>query len=237
MLESLLACLVFRFTLVDLFVFVSLKTEEREMSNSGAQTVDLKLEAIVIPVSNVERAKQFYDGLGWRLDGDFIVGRDFRLLQYTPPGSPCSIHFGTGITAAKAGSANIPYLVVSDIEAARAELVRRGVDVSDVFHRAGPGKPPRPGRHPERLSYLSYATFQDPDGNGWLLQEVTERFPGRVNADTTFTSPTELASALRRASSAHGEHEKKAGGQYDANWPDWYAEYMVQEQAGKPLPT
>jgi catechol 2,3-dioxygenase-like lactoylglutathione lyase family enzyme len=212
----------------------------REISgeNPKLPTVDMKLEVIVIPVADVERAKRFYGGLGWRLDADFVVGDTFRVVQFTPPGSPCSIHFGIGLTSATPGSATRTYLVVSDIEAARAELVGRGVEVSDVFHRAGPGKPPVSGRDPERRSYVSYATFSDPDGNSWLLQEVTARLPGRVDADeTTFTSPSELASALRRAEAAHGEHERRTGGQRDENWPDWYAEYIVSEQAGKPLPT
>ena len=210
---------------------------ETAIQTSSARTIDMKLEVIVIPVADVERAKRFYGGLGWRLDADFVVGDEFRGVQFTPPGSPCSIHFGTGITPAAPGSARGLFLVVSDIEAARAELVNRGVDVSEVFHRAGPGKPPVSGPDPERRSYFSYASFSDPDGNGWLLQEVTVRFPGRVDADdTTFTSPTELASALRRAEAAHGEHEKRTG-ERDANWSDWYAEYMVAEQAGKPLPT
>ncbi len=176
--------------------------------------------------------------MGWRLDADFVVGDAFRGVQFTPPGSSCSIHFGTGITSAAPGSASGNYLVVSDVAAARAELVARGVDVSEIFHRLGPGKPPVSGRHPERHSYSSFATFRDPDGNEWLLQEITARFPGRVDTDhTTFTSSTELASALRRAEAAHGEHEKRTGGQRDANWPEWYAAYMIAEQAGKPLPT
>jgi catechol 2,3-dioxygenase-like lactoylglutathione lyase family enzyme len=200
--------------------------------------VDMKLEVVVIPVADVDRAKRFYGGLGWRLDADFVVGDAFRGVQFTPPGSSCSIHFGTGITSAVPGSVRNLYLVVSDIEAARTKLVARGVDVSEVFHRAGPGKPPVSGRDPERRSYSSFATFRDPDGNEWLLQEVTARLPGRVKADdTTFTSPTELASALRRAEIAHGEHEKRTGGRRDANWPEWYAAYMIAEQAGKPLPT
>jgi catechol 2,3-dioxygenase-like lactoylglutathione lyase family enzyme len=204
------------------------------MTNADAE---MKLEVVVIPVSDVDRAKRFYDGLGWRLDADFVVGDTFRIVQYTPPGSQCSIHFGTGITSAAPGSASGIYLVVSDIEAARAELIGRGADVSEVFHRDGPGKPPVSGRDPERRSYRSYASFSDPDGNGWLLQEITARLPGRVDADdTTFTAPTELASALRRAAAAHGEHEKRTG-RHDENWPDWYAEYIVQEQAGKPLPS
>ena len=197
----------------------------------------MKLEVVVIPVSDVDRAKRFYGGLGWRLDADFVVGDAFRGVQFTPPGSSCSIHFGTGITSAVPGSASGNYLVVSDVAAARAELVGRGVEVSEVFHRAGPGKPPVSGRDPERRSYSSFATFSDPDGNEWLLQEVTARLPGRVNADdTTFTSSTELASALRRAEAAHGEHEKRTG-QRDANWPDWYAAYMVAEQASTELPS
>jgi catechol 2,3-dioxygenase-like lactoylglutathione lyase family enzyme len=197
----------------------------------------MKLEVVVIPVSDVDRAKRFYGDLGWRLDGDFVAGDEFRGVQFTPPGSPCSIHFGKGLTSAVPGSARGLYLVVSDIEAARAELIRRGVDVGEVFHRAGPGKPPLSGRDPQRHSYSSFVTFSDPDGNSWLLQEVTVRLPGRVDAgDTTFTSSTELAAALRRAEAAHGEHEKRTG-QRDANWADWYAEYMVREQAGQPLPT
>ncbi|WP_246737379.1 VOC family protein [Nordella sp. HKS 07] len=197
----------------------------------------MKLEVVVIPVSDVDRAKSFYNKLGWRLDGEFAVGDDFRVIQFTPPGSPCSIHFGRGVTSAKPGSAQGLYLVVSDIVAARAELVDRGADVSEVFHRAGPGQPAVSGPDPERRSYFSYATFNDPDGNGWLLQEVTTRFPGRVDADhTTFTSTRELAGALRRAEAAHGEHEKRTG-ERDPDWPSWYAEYMVQKQAGGPLPS
>jgi catechol 2,3-dioxygenase-like lactoylglutathione lyase family enzyme len=183
---------------------------ETAIATPKARTVDFKLEVVVIPVADVERAKRFYGGLGWRLDADFVVGDAFRGVQFTPPGSSCSIHFGIGITSAVPGSAQSLYLVVSDIEAARAELVDRGVGVSEVFHRAGPGNPPVSGPHPARSSYSSFATFGDPDGNEWLLQEVTARLPGRVDAgDTTFTSSTELASALRRAAAAHGEHEKR----------------------------
>jgi hypothetical protein len=174
--------------------------------------------------------------LGLAADTDFTVGNEFRGVQFTPLGSPCSIHFGKGVASAVPGSAKL-YLVVSDSEAARAELVARGADVSEVTHREGPGKPPLKGPHPERRSYSSFASFSDPDGNNWLIQEVTARLPGRVDAtDTTFSSPTELAAALRRAEAAHGEHEKRTG-QRDANWADWYAEYMVREQAGKELPT
>ena len=207
------------------------------IETSRARTVDMKLEVIVIPVADVERAKRFYGDLGWRLDGDFVVDDEFRGVQFTPPGSACSIHFGKGVTSAEPGSASGLYLVVSDIEAARAELIDRGVNVSEVFHRAGPGRPPVKGPHPERSSYSSFATFSDPDGNTWLLQEITMRFPGRVAPDeATFSSPRDLASALRRAEAAHGEHEKRIG-QRDADWPAWYAEYLVREQTGAPLPT
>ena len=202
------------------------------------KTVDLKLEVVAVPVADVDRAKRFYgETLGWRLDGDFVAGDEFRGLQYTPPGSPCSIHFGKGITPATPGSAKGLFLVVSDIVAARAELVDRGVQVSEVFHRAGPGKPPISGPNPERRSYSSFATFDDPDGNTWVLQEVTTRLPGRVETgETKYASLTDLASAMRRAEIAHGEHEKRTG-QRDADWPSWYASYMIAEQSGKPLPT
>ena len=207
-------------------------------SGASATKVDLKLEVVIIPVSDVDRSKRFYESLGWRLDADFVVGDDFRIVQFTPPGSGCSIGFGKGVTAVAPGSAKGLELVASDIEAARAELVGRGVDVSEVFH----GSPFSPagrisGPDPERGSYKSYASFEDPDGNLWLLQEVTVRLPGRVDSDqTTFVSAADLAGAMRRASVAHGEHEKRTG-EYDANWPDWYAEYMVREQAGGELPT
>ncbi len=195
-------------------------------------TVDFKLEVVVIPVSDVARAKRFYGGLGWRLDADFVVDNAF-LVQFTPPGSPCSIHFGTGLTSAAPGSARGLYLVVSGIEAACAAASMWDV----VFHRAGPGKPPVKGPHPARSSYSTFATFRDPDGNEWLLQEVTTRFPGRTDSNaTSFASVSDLASAMRRASVAHGEHETRTGGQQDENWPDWYAAYMVAEQTGKELP-
>jgi catechol 2,3-dioxygenase-like lactoylglutathione lyase family enzyme len=180
---------------------------EAAIETSRARTVDMKLEVVVIPVADVERAKRFYGDLGWRLDGDFVVDNEFRGVQFTPPGSPCSIQFGKDGTSAEPGAPGALYLVVSDIEAARAELTRRGINVSEVFHRAGPGRPAMEGLHPERRSYSSFASFSDPDGNTWLLQEVTTRLPGRVDTDeATFTSSTELASALRRAESAHGEH-------------------------------
>jgi catechol 2,3-dioxygenase-like lactoylglutathione lyase family enzyme len=200
--------------------------------------MDMKLEVVVIPVSDIDRTKRFYGGLGWRLDADF-ASDGFRVIQFTPPGSACSIHFGTarpGIAPAVPGSAQGLYLIVSDIETARADLVGRGVDVSEVFHRAGRDSR-LSGPDPARSSYGSLASFTDPDGNGWLLQEVTARLPGRVDADdTTFTSSADLAAALRRAAVAHGEHEMRVG-RHDADWPDWYADYIVREQAGKPLPS
>lgn len=204
---------------------------------NSTQTIDLKLEAVVLPVADAERSKKFYGGLGWRLDADFVVGDAFRAIQFTPPGSPCSIHFGKGLTSGVPGSVGPLFLIVSDIEAARAALVARGVAVSTAFHHAGPGQPRQEGRDPERHSYASYATFSDPDGNGWLLQEVTQRLPGRVDTNTTtFTSAAEIAGALRRAGMAHGDHEKKIGGP-DTNWADWYADYIFKEQTGQPLPS
>jgi catechol 2,3-dioxygenase-like lactoylglutathione lyase family enzyme len=214
---------------------------------SQVRTLDMKLEVIVIPVANVDRARQFYDGLGWRLDADFAFDDGFRVIQFTPPGSGASVIFGTNVTAAAPGSARGLYLVVSDIEAARKELLGRGVKVSESFHGGGDlhmgadephmfGSVRLSGPDPERRSYLSLASFIDPDGNGWLLQEVTARLPGRVEANTTFTSAAELAAALRRAAAAHGEHEKRTGG-HDVNWPGWYAQYIVREQAGEPPPS
>ncbi len=205
----------------------------------------MKLEAVVIPVADVDRAKRFYGGLGWRLDADFPFENGFRVVQLTPPGSGCSVQFGTNITSAAPGSAQGLYLIVADIEAARAELAARGVEVSEVFHPETPGAQFQPdgtsgrvrGPSPDRTSYGSFATFSDPDGNSWLLQAVTTRLPGRVDTGvTTFTSSTELAAALRRAAAAHGEHEKRTG-QHDAEWPAWYAEYLVREQAGQQLPS
>lgn len=210
-------------------------------SETAARPVDFKLEIAVIPVSDVDRAKRFYGGLGWRPDAEFSRDDGFRILQFTPPGSPASVIFGKGVTSAAPGSAQGLYLVVSDIEAARADLAARGVEV-EVFHDAGgvfhqAGRTGRlSGPDPERRSYSSFASFSDPDGNVWLLQEVTARLPGRVEGDTTFASSRDLAAALRRAAAAHGEHEKRNGGQHDANWPDWYAEHIVREQAGQELP-
>ena len=204
------------------------------MSSANTRTVDLKLEVVVIPVADVDRSKRFYGGLGWRLDADFVHGDAFRIVQFTPSGSACSIHFGKGVTSAAPGSARL-YLIVSDIEAARAELAGRGVDISEVFHRAV-GEAPQSGRDPEGRSYASFASFADPDGNNWLLQEITARLPGRVDTGlTSFRSSGDLETALRRAA-AHGEHEKRIG-RSDAEWPAWYAEFMASEQAGKPLPT
>jgi catechol 2,3-dioxygenase-like lactoylglutathione lyase family enzyme len=209
--------------------------------------VDMKLEIVVLGVSDVDRAKAFYENLGWRLDADFAHGDDWRVIQFTPPGSGCSVIFGKNVTSAAPGSAQGLYLIVSDIEAARDELLRRGVRVSEVFHDAtgvydGPDEPYLFGRRrvsgadPEHRSYRSYASFRDPDGNGWLFQEITTRLPGRIDpATTTFASANDLASALRRAEAAHGLHEKRTG-QRDENWPDWYAAYMVAEQSGGELP-
>jgi catechol 2,3-dioxygenase-like lactoylglutathione lyase family enzyme len=206
----------------------------------------MKVEIVVIPVSDVDRAKEFYQRLGWRLDADFAAGDDWRAVQFTPPGSGCSIIFGKNVTGAAPGSAKGLYLIVSDIEAARKELLGRGVQISEVFHgsddRTGADEPYLFGRHrvsgPDggHGSYRSFASFSDPDGNGWLLQEITTRLPGRIDsATTTFASANDLASALRRAEAAHGQHEKRTG-QRDVNWPDWYAEYMRREQSGEELP-
>jgi len=209
--------------------------------------VDMKFEIVVIPVSDVDRAKEFYAKLGWRLDADYDNNNDFRVIQFTPPGSACSIIFGKNLTAAAPGSAQGLYLIVTDIEVARENLLRRGVKVSEVFHGAGdvyagPGEPYLFGRirvkgpDPAHGSYRSFASFSDPDGNGWLFQEITTRLPGRIDSTaTTFASASDLASAFRRAEAAHGEHEKRIR-QRDANWPDWYAAYMVAEQSGKELP-
>jgi catechol 2,3-dioxygenase-like lactoylglutathione lyase family enzyme len=216
-----------------------------DASGSANKNVDLKLEAVVIPVSDVDRAKEFYGKLGWRLDADFPFDNGFRVVQFTPPGSGSSVQFGTKITSATPGSAQGLYLIVSDIEAARDELAASGVEVSAVFYPGTPGAQFQPddtsgrvsGPAPDHASYSSFATFTDPDGNGWLLQEVTTRLPGRIDAaETAFGSTPDLASALRRAAAAHGEHEMRIG-QADENWPDWYAAYMVAEQAGTELPT
>jgi catechol 2,3-dioxygenase-like lactoylglutathione lyase family enzyme len=219
-----------------------------DATDASAVKVDMKLEVVVIPVSDVDRAKEFYARLGWRLDADVISGPDSRLIQFTPPGSECSIQFGKNLFGKNApagapGSAQGLYLIVSNIESARNELVANGVAPSEVFHCSEgyacrfTGNDGRvSGVAPERGSYGSFVTFSDPDGNGWLLQEVTKRFPGRVDSGvTSFSSVRDLASALRRAAAAHGNHEKRIGAA-DPNWPDWYAEYLVREQSGEELP-
>jgi catechol 2,3-dioxygenase-like lactoylglutathione lyase family enzyme len=209
--------------------------------------VDMKFEIVVIPVSDVDRAKEFYAKLGWRLDADFDNGKDYRVVQFTPPASGCSVIFGRNVTPAAPGSAQGLYLIVSDIESARKALLDRGVQISELFHSDGVyggtdepylfGRVRVSGPDAEHRSYRSFASFRDPDGNGWLFQELTTRLPGRVDpATTTFASANDLANALRRAEAAHGEHEKRTG-QHDANWSDWYAKYMAAEQAGTELPT
>ena len=214
-------------------------------SGATVAKVDMKLEVAVIPVSDVDRAKEFYKKLGWRLDADFPFDNGFRVVQFTPPGSGCSVQFGTKITSAAPGSAKGLYLIVSDISAAHDEIASRGIMISEVFHSVTPGAQFQPdnkggrasGPAPNHATYSSFATFNDPDGNTWLLQEVTTRLPGRVDpASTSFGSASEVASALRRASAAHAKHEQRIGAA-DPNWPDWYAEYIVAEQAGTKLPT
>jgi catechol 2,3-dioxygenase-like lactoylglutathione lyase family enzyme len=214
--------------------------------NPTAATGNMKFEIVVIPVSNADRAKAFYAELGWRLDADYDSGKGFRVIQFTPPGSACSVIFGQNVSPAAPGSAQGLYLIVSDLQATRKNLLDRGVQVSDVFHNAGVytgkdetylfGSVRVSGPDPEHRSYRSFASFKDPDGNGWLLQEITTRLPGRIDAAvTTFASANDLANAMRRAEAAHGEHEKRIG-TADPNWPDWYARYMVAEQAGTELP-
>ncbi len=201
--------------------------------NAGVAGFDMKLEVVVIPVSDVERSKDFYARIGWRLEIDRSAGEDFRLVQFTPPGSCCSVHFGKNVTSAAPGSAKA-FLIVTDIVAARDHLVAAGVKVGEFLHDGPEGR--GSGLHPERLSRRSRALFSDPDGNGWHLQEITTPDPLRVESGaTSFRSASDLASALRRAEAAHGVHEKRLG-QPDVNWPDWYAAYMVAEQSGKELP-
>jgi catechol 2,3-dioxygenase-like lactoylglutathione lyase family enzyme len=214
--------------------------------NPAVATGDMKFEIVVIPVSDADRAKAFYLKLGWRLDADYDDGKGYRVIQLTPPGSGSSVIIGKNVTAAAPGSAQGLYLIVSDIVAARKALLERGVQVSEVFHNAGVyagsdetylfGSVRVSGLDPEHRSYRSFASFKDPDGNGWLLQEITARLPGRVDpATTNFASVNDLANAMRRAEAAHGEHEKRTG-ERDENWPDWYAKYMMAEQAGTELP-
>jgi catechol 2,3-dioxygenase-like lactoylglutathione lyase family enzyme len=229
-------------------VWIYKTTKEVTMSTTDVSgtdaSVDMKLEVVVIPVSDVDRAKEFYGGLGWRLDADFPFDNGFRVVQFTPPGSGCSVQFGTNMTTAAPGSAQGTYLIVSDAEAAREELVAHGVKASEVFYPGVPGAQFQSegsgrvtGSAPDHASYSSFVTFSDPDGNGWLLQEITTRLPGRIDAaETAYASTADLVSALRRAAAAHGEHEQRTG-EADENWPEWYAAYMVAEQAGTELPT
>jgi len=200
----------------------------------AAATVDLKLEVVVIPVSDVDCAKHFYERLGWRLDADFAFDKGFRVVQFTPPGSGCSIQFGSHITSAAPGSVQDLYLIVTDIEAARKELVARGAEVSNVFHPSAPGAQFKPagtsgrvtGSAPEEASYRSFATFSDPDGNGWLLQEVKTRLPGR-GLSTDVATLTEL---LRETEKHHGEYEPTAPKHH---WSEWYGTYIVARQRGR----
>jgi catechol 2,3-dioxygenase-like lactoylglutathione lyase family enzyme len=212
-------------------------TQAREGSAS-----DFKLEVVVLPVTDVDRAKRFYTSLGWREDADFATSDQFRVVQVTPPGSQASVIFGTGVTSAMPGSVEDLQLTVFDIDKARDELVSSGVDVSEVFHDAGgvfhhAGTDARvAGPAPDHADYGSFASFRDPDGNGWLLQEIKVRLPGRASPTTEYDDAGDLAGALRRAAAAHGEHEARTG-RADPDWPDWYAEYMVRERAGEELPT
>jgi catechol 2,3-dioxygenase-like lactoylglutathione lyase family enzyme len=210
-------------------------SNERAAQNPSAGTVELKLEVVVVPVSDVERAKRFYGDLGWRLDADFAFDNGFRVVQFTPPGSGCSVQFGTKMTSAAPGSAKGTYLIVSDIDAARDELVARGADPSEVFHADAPGaqfqKDGTSGRvsgpAPDHASYRSFATFSDPDGNSWLLQEIKTRLPGRGLSNMDVSTLTEL---LREAEERHGEYERTAPKHH---WSGWYAAYIVARQQGK----
>jgi catechol 2,3-dioxygenase-like lactoylglutathione lyase family enzyme len=213
-------------------------------SGTSVRTVNMNLEVQIIPVSDVDRSKAFYERLGWRLDDDAAPLDGLRIVQFTPPGSGTSVTFGQGLTAAVPGSAE-GGLTVSDIETAHNEVIGRGIDVSDVWH--GPPFPPearQPGPDPERTSYGSFFSFNDPDGNLWIVQEVTTRLPGRIDpTETAFASARDLESALRRAEAGHVEHQKRTGRSHlfqrsrqDEDWPAWYASYMVAEQAGSDLP-
>jgi catechol 2,3-dioxygenase-like lactoylglutathione lyase family enzyme len=206
-------------------------------TDASAVRVDMKVEVVIIPVSDVDRAKEFYVKLGWRLDADFANGNDWRGVQFTPPGSGCSVIFGRNVTTAAPGSAQGLYLAVSDIETARKELLRRGIKVSEVFHgsnvHTGPDEPYLFGRlrasgpDPEHTSYYSFASFHDPDGNGWLLQEITKRLPGRGLSNFDVATMTEL---LRETEEHHGQYEPTAPKHH---WSVWYAAYMVARQDGK----
>jgi catechol 2,3-dioxygenase-like lactoylglutathione lyase family enzyme len=228
--------------------YMAVQQEEKQTSSqTRSAAVDMKFEIVVIPVSDIDRAKDFYGRkLGWRLDADYDNGKDFRVVQLTPPGSGCSVIFGRNVTGAEPGSVQGLYLIVADVAAARAQLIARGIPVSQVFHSAGdtysgPDEPYLFGRvrvsgpDPEDRSYRSFASFRDPDGNGWLFQQITSRLPGRITGDTAYASVNDLANSLRRAAAAHGRHEAKLG-QPDPNWPDWYADYMVREQSGQAPP-
>jgi catechol 2,3-dioxygenase-like lactoylglutathione lyase family enzyme len=213
---------------------------------------DMKLEVLLLPISDVDRAKDFYTRAGWRLDADRASSSELRVVQVTPPGSACSVIFGTNLTSAAPGSAQGTHLVVSDIEEARGALLAGGIEVSPSYHcsngtacrfaDAGGNLDPdgagarEPGPATDHGSYGSFASFADPDGNTWILQEVTERLPGRITTGiTSYVSAADLANAMRRASEAHGQHEQRIGAA-DPDWPDWYAEYMVREQSGEELP-
>lgn len=205
-----------------------------------AATIDLKLEVVVIPVADVDRAIAFYRRLGWTLDVDLAIAPDYRVVEFTPPGSPASVIFGVGVSDAPPGSVRGLHLVVADLDAARTRLLGLDVAVSEVFHDAsgvfhhGGAASRVPGFAPECRSYGSFASFTDPDGNEWILQEVTERIPGRI-VQARYDSPAELARALRAAAAAHGEHEARIGAE-DPDWPEWYAEYLVRAAAGQDLP-
>jgi catechol 2,3-dioxygenase-like lactoylglutathione lyase family enzyme len=206
--------------------------DEHATQIPSSRTVETKLEVVVLPVSDAERAKRFYEGLGWRLDADFVRADEWRGLQMTPPGSPCSVIFGKGVTTAAPGSVQGLFLVVDDIEAARAELVRRGAEVSEVFHFEGDlsvsGTKGRvPGRDPQGRPYSSWASFRDPDGNGWLLQEIKTRLPGRGFSSLDVATLTEL---LRETEEHHGEYERTAPKHH---WSGWYAAYIVARQRGR----
>jgi catechol 2,3-dioxygenase-like lactoylglutathione lyase family enzyme len=193
----------------------------------SAEMIDLKLEVVVLPVADVDRAKRFYESLGWRLDADFTNGQNWRVVQMTPPGSPCSIHFGKGVTPAAPGSVKNLYLVVSDMEAARAELIAHGADVSAAFHFASFGGPPVPGPEPNGRSYGTLASFSDPDGNSWLLQEIKTRLPGRGLSNLDVATLTDL---LKEAEEHHGEYERTAPKHH---WSDWYAAYIAAREQGR----
>jgi len=207
-------------------------SREEATKTQTAATVDLKLEVVILPVSDVDRAKRFYEGLGWRLDGDFADGKGWRVVQMTPPGSPCSILFGKGLTAAAPGSVQGTFLIVDDVEAARANLIGRGADVSEVFHFGGvlhvDGTAGRvPGPDPQGRSYFSWASFNDPDGNSWMIQEIKTRLPGR--GESNFDVPT-LTALLRETEAHHGPYEATAPKHH---WSDWYAAYIVARAQGK----